>query len=152
MPPLTQCSQINKDRGCDHRILCVCCLIPMKNPVIHFFLYVILFLFFLNLFWLHRVFTVARGRLTGVGVGLLVAGCRFRGLGQQKWCTGLAALQHVASSWTRCQICVSCIGKWIHNHFIREVPYDSFLSLTLKYPSSTHQLRKSNKLHGQSPL
>ena len=80
-------------------------------------------------------------------------GCRLWGLGRQKWHTGSVALQHVGSSWTRRQICVPCIGRWIHNHWTtREVPCDSFLSLTPKHPSSSHQLRKLNKLHGQSPL
>ena len=31
----------------------------------------------------------------------------------QLWCTGLAALRHVGSSWTRDQTCVPCIGKQI---------------------------------------
>ena len=35
---------------------------------------------------------------------------------QQLWRTGLVALWHVGSSWTRAQTCVSCIGRWILNH------------------------------------
>ena len=36
--------------------------------------------------------------------------------------TGLAALQHVGSSWTRDQICVPCNSRWILNHWTtREV-------------------------------
>ena len=42
---------------------------------------------------------------------------------QQSWCTGLVALWHVESSWTRNRTYVSCIGRWILNHCTtREVP------------------------------
>ena len=41
---------------------------------------------------------------------------------QQVWCTGLAALRQVESSWTRDQTCVSCVGRQILNHWAtREV-------------------------------
>ena len=42
---------------------------------------------------------------------------------QQLWPTGLAAPQHVGSSWTRDQTCVPCTGRRILNHCTtREVP------------------------------
>ena len=38
------------------------------------------------------------------------------------WCTGLVAPRHVASSQTRAQTHVSCLGRRILNHCAREVP------------------------------
>ena len=36
---------------------------------------------------------------------------------------GLAALQQAGSSWSRDQTCVSCIGRWVPNHWTaREAP------------------------------
>ena len=47
---------------------------------------------------------------------------------QQLWCTGLVALWHVGSSWTRTRTRVPCTGRWILNHCAtREVPYNLFL-------------------------
>ena len=72
------------------------------------------FSFFLILFlWLHCAF-VATGRLSPTeesgGYSLLSTGLLL-------WCTGLAALRHVGSSWTRVQTCVPCIGRQILNHW-----------------------------------
>ena len=51
-----------------------------------------------------------------------------RAQAQQLWLTGLIALRHVGSSWTRAQTRVPCIGRRILNHCAtREVPqYDFF--------------------------
>ena len=54
---------------------------------------------------------------------------------QELWCTGLVALQHVGSSWTRARTCVPCTGRRILNHCTtREVPpkitFNSKFSLT----------------------
>ena len=59
---------------------------------------------------------------------------------QQLWCTGSVAPWHVGSSWTREGTHVSCIGRWILNHWTtREVPSPPFLqhttvSHTRKFP------------------
>ena len=45
---------------------------------------------------------------------LWLAGCRAQA--QQLWRTGLIALRHVRSSWTRARTCVPCIGRQILNH------------------------------------
>ena len=45
--------------------------------------------------------------------------------------TGLVALQHVGSSWTRARTRVPCIGRWILNHSAtREVPVRWFFYST----------------------
>ena len=50
---------------------------------------------------------------------------------QQLWCTGLVAPWHVGSSWPREWTHVSCIGRWILNHWTaREVPSPPFLQYT----------------------
>ena len=42
---------------------------------------------------------------------------------QELWHMGLVAPQHVESSQIGDQTCVSCIGRWVLNHWIaREVP------------------------------
>ena len=62
----------------------------------------------------------------------------------QEWrCTGLAALQHVGSSWTRGQTCAPCIGRWILNHWTtREVLNTHFFKTTnpsgLQHPWGIH--------------
>ena len=49
---------------------------------------------------------------------------------QQLWHTGLVALWHVGSSWTRDQTRVPCIGRRILNHCAtREVPQRCLLKL-----------------------
>ena len=46
-----------------------------------------------------------------------------RAQAQQLWCTGLVALWHVGSSWTRARTRVPCIGRQILNHCAtREAP------------------------------
>ena len=55
------------------------------------------------------------GLLTAVAS--LVAEHRSRAQAQQLWHTGLAAPWRVGSSWTRDRTCVSCIGRWILNHW-----------------------------------
>ena len=50
-------------------------------------------------------------------VASLVAEHRSRAQAQQLWHTGLAAPWCVGSSWTRDRTCVSCIGRWILNHW-----------------------------------
>ena len=46
---------------------------------------------------------------------------------QQLWHTGLGALRHVGSSWTRDRTRVPCIGRWILNHHTtRQVPGFTF--------------------------
>ena len=52
----------------------------------------------------------AVGRLGFGSCGSRDLGCRLN-----SW--GLVALQHVGSSWTRDQTCVSCIGRWILYHW-----------------------------------
>ena len=48
---------------------------------------------------------------------------------EQFWCMGLVAPRHVESSWTRDQTHVSCISRWILNHWTtREVPFTCILS------------------------
>ena len=48
---------------------------------------------------------------------------------EQLWCMGLVAPRHVESSWTRGQTHVSCISRWILNHWTtREVPFTCILS------------------------
>ena len=50
-----------------------------------------------------------------------------RAQAQQLWRTGLVALRHVGSSWTRACTCVPCVGRRILNHrATREVPGPSF--------------------------
>ena len=89
-------------------------------------------------FWLCWVF-VAAYRLFLIGVsrgyflvavhGLLIAVASLaaeHGLQvsqvQQSWCTGLVALRHVESSWTRDGNCVPCFDRWTPNHWTtREV-------------------------------
>ena len=45
---------------------------------------------------------------------------------------GLVASQHMASSWTRDPTCVSCIGRWILNHWTtKEVMGTSFIIFVL---------------------
>ena len=52
---------------------------------------------------------------------------------QQLWHTGLVAPQHVGSSRTRAQTCVSCIGRRILNHCAtREAPQNVVLNSTYK--------------------
>ena len=97
--------------------------------------------FFLNFiyFQLHWLF-IATHRLSLVAVSRSYSSLRCRGFSlqwllwlqsrgsrvhrlQQLWHTGLVALQHVGSSWTRDQTRVHCIGMWILNHSTtREVP------------------------------
>jgi len=50
-----------------------------------------------------------------IAVASLGTGSRARGF-RWLWCTGLVALQHVGSSWTRDRTCDSCIGRWILYH------------------------------------
>ena len=49
-----------------------------------------------------------------IAVASLVAERRLKGL-QKLWCTGLVALWHVGSSWTRDGTHVPCIGRQILN-------------------------------------
>ena len=148
VPPLTQCSQMKKREGLLSQNS-VCMLPNAHEKPYDSFLFIYNFIFIL----LKCILAAPGLRGCGshwVGVGLLIAECRLWGLAGR---SGTQALQHVGSSWTRRQICVPCIGRWIRNHWTtRDVPCDSFLSLTPKHPSSSHQLRKLNKLHSQSPL
>ena len=51
---------------------------------------------------------------------------------QYLWRTGLVALQHVGSSWTRDQTCDSCIGRWILYHWAtRAAPLPVFLIIAI---------------------
>ena len=51
---------------------------------------------------------------------------------QYLWRTGLVALQHVGSSWTRDRTCDSCIDRWILYHWaIREAPLPVFLMIAV---------------------
>ena len=58
------------------------------------------------------------------------------------WCTGLAALQHVASSWNRDLTCVSFIGKQIlHNLATKEAPFTySYFNLNLFMSKTSTQI------------
>ena len=50
-------------------------------------------------------------------VASLVAEHGFKGTQAQSfWHTGLVAMWHLGSSWTRDQTCVSCNGRWILYH------------------------------------
>ena len=49
----------------------------------------------------------------------LIAEYRFQGLrAQDLWYTGLVALRHVGSSWTRDGTRVPCTGRQIINHWV----------------------------------
>ena len=51
---------------------------------------------------------------------------------QYLWRTGLVALQHVGSSWTRDRTCDSCIGRWILYHWAtRAAPLPVFLIIAI---------------------
>ena len=51
---------------------------------------------------------------------------------QYLWRTGLVALQHVGSSWTRDRTCDSCIDRWILYHWaVREAPLPVFLMIAV---------------------
>ena len=65
----------------------------------------------------------------------LVAEHGLQACGLQKlWCTGLVALQHVGSSWTRNQTLVCCISGQILNHWpSREVRYCTDLNAIALY-------------------
>ena len=49
--------------------------------------------------------------------GFLSQNIGFRAPAQSLRCTGLVASRHVGSSWTRDLTRVSCIGRWILNHW-----------------------------------
>ena len=67
-------------------------------------------------------FVAVRGLLIAVASLVVEHRLQVHGL-QQLWRTGLVALRHVGSSWTRAQNRVPCIGRWILNHCTtREVP------------------------------
>ena len=64
---------------------------------------------------------------------------------QQLWRTGLVALRHVGSSWTRDRTRIPCIGKWFLNHwttrnvlscFYKPVFLISYLIWLLHWPLS----------------
>ena len=83
---------------------------------------------FFFFFWLHCAF-IAAGRLS---LAEESGGYSLFSTGLLLWCTGLVAPRHVGSSWTRVQMCVSCIGKQVLNHWtIREVLGRILLSLGL---------------------
>ena len=68
---------------------------------------------------------------------LWLAGSRAQA--QELWRTGLVALRHVRSSWTRDRTRVPCIGRQILNHCVtREVPGCYFITLKKENYSSTH--------------
>ena len=88
------------------------------------------FIYLFNL-WLHWVFITARMLSLVAASGgyslLRCAGFSLRWLlllqstgsrvqAQYLWLTGLVALQHVGSSWTRDRTRVPCIGRQILNH------------------------------------
>ena len=49
--------------------------------------------------------------------GFSFGGARARAQAQQLWPTGLAAPQHVGSSWIRNRTCVPCIARWMPHHW-----------------------------------
>ena len=103
--------------------------------------------YFIPLFTLHYLFLIALGLcccsrtfsscgeqelLSSCGVQAshcsVFSCCRAQALGhagfgsygmwaQWLWRTGLVAPWHVGSFWTRDQICVPCLGRWILNHW-----------------------------------
>ena len=123
------------------------------GPVYSFFFFnnflKILFIYF----WLHQVFIAARRLSLAVASGgyssLWCAGFSLRWLlllqstgsrlvgfsscstwAQWLWRTGLVALRHVGSSWTRARTRVPFIGRQILNHCAtREAPAQSILCL-----------------------
>ena len=75
--------------------------------------------------WGLLFFAVCRLLIAVASVLLWSTGSRARGL-QYLWHMGLVALQHVASSQTRDQTCVSCIGRRILNQWAMREGQQSF--------------------------
>ena len=71
-----------------------------------------------SLVWVSRGYSLAAGHGLLTVVASLVAEHRLLGmLAQELWRMGLVALQHVDSSSSRDQTCVTCIGRLILNHW-----------------------------------
>ena len=102
------------------------------------FLLKIAFIYFYS--WLHLIFFAAVCGLSLVVVSWeysLVVVSGIQSAGTVAWRTGLGSPQHVESSWTRDQTCVSIIGRQTLAHWItREVPPEMFL--IIKYEIDTH--------------
>ena len=102
------------------------------------FLLKIAFIYFY--FWLHLIFFAAVCGLSLVVVSWeysLVVVSGIQSAGTVAWRTGLGSPQHVESSWTRDQTCVSVIGRQTLAHWTtREVPPK--MILIIKYEIDTH--------------